>query len=62
MNTLFIWPCSPFHPPKSTARLLSTAVKVRSEQGGGISPVVTGQLQAPAETEALALTVMYWWP
>ena len=31
-----------------TALLSSTAVKVKSENGGGLSPVVAGQLHTPA--------------
>ena len=41
-------PCSPLPPPKMTALLLSTAVKVRPAHGGGLSPVVAGQLHTPA--------------
>ena len=36
------------NPPNTTALLSSTAVKVRSEHGGGLSPVVAGQLHIPA--------------
>ena len=41
-------PCSPLTPPNTTALLSSTAVKVKSEHGGGLSPVVAGQLHTPA--------------
>ena len=41
-------PCSPFNPPNTTALLSSTAVKVRPIHGGGLSPVVAGQLHTPA--------------
>ena len=41
-------PCSPLFPPNSTALLSSIAVKVKAEHGGGLSPVVAGQLHTPA--------------
>ena len=41
-------PCSPLTPPNTTALLSSTSVKVRPEHGGGLSPVVAGQLHTPA--------------
>ena len=37
-------PLSPILPPNMTALLSSTAVKVKPEHGGGLSPVVAGQL------------------
>ena len=40
--------CSPLYPPNTTALLSSTAVKVRPVHGGGLSPVVAGQLHTPA--------------
>ena len=46
--TSFIGPFSPFPPPNMTALLSSTAVKVKSEHGGGLFPVVAGQLHTPA--------------
>ena len=48
MKTSFIRPCSPFRPPNMTALLSSTAVKVWPVHGGGLSPVVAGQLHTPA--------------
>ena len=48
MKTSFIWPCSPLDPPNTTALLSSTAVKVWLLHGGGLSPVVAGQLHTPA--------------
>ena len=48
MYTSFIRPFSPFPPPNMTALLSSTAVKVKCEHGGGLSPVVAGQLHTPA--------------
>ena len=48
MYISFIWPFSPFPPPNMTALLSSTAVKVKSAHGGGLSPVVAGQLHTPA--------------
>ena len=57
MKTSFIRPCSSFPPPNQTALLSSTAVKVRPEHGGGLSPVVAGQLHTPAvEIEVTVLT------
>ena len=41
-------PCSPLYPPNSTALLSSIAVKVKAARGGGLSPVVAGQLHTPA--------------
>ena len=43
-------PC-PVLPPNMTALLSSTAVKVRPVHGGGLSPVVAGQLHTPAVEE-----------
>ena len=40
--------CSSFLPPNTTALLSSTAVKVKYAHGGGVSPVVAGQLHTPA--------------
>ena len=40
--------CSPLTPPNTTALLSSTAVKVSHAHGGGLSPVVAGQLHTPA--------------
>ena len=48
MKTSFILPISPFFPPNTTALLPSTAVNVWPEHGGGLSPVVAGQLHTPA--------------
>ena len=48
IKTSFITPCSPFPPPNKTALLSSTVVKVKTEHGGGLSPVVAGQLHTPA--------------
>ena len=48
MYTSFILPFSPFHPPNMTALLSSTAVKVKPAHGGGLAPVVAGQLHIPA--------------
>ena len=48
MYTSSISPFSPFLPPNMTALLSSTAVKVKPEHGGGLSPVVAGQLHTPA--------------
>ena len=48
MKTSFIRPCSPLNPPNTTALLSSTAVKVWPAHGGGLSPVVAGQLHTPA--------------
>ena len=47
MYTLFILPISILNPPNTTALLSSTAVKVKAEHGGGLSPVVAGQLHTP---------------
>ena len=41
-------PCSSLYPPNMTALLSSTAVKVSHAHGGGLSPVVAGQLHTPA--------------
>ena len=41
-------PCSSLYPPNTTALLSSTAVKVKYAHGGGLSPVVAGQLHTPA--------------
>ena len=49
MYTKFILPISPFFPPNITALLSSTAVKVKWEHGGGLSPVVAGQLHTPVD-------------
>ena len=49
MYTLFIVPSALF-PPNITALLSSTAVKVTAEHGGGLSPVVAGQLHPPVHT------------
>ena len=43
-------PCSLLFPPNSTALLSSIAVKVRPAHGGGLSPVVAGQLHTPTCT------------
>ena len=48
MYTSIIRPFSPFAPPNMTALLSSTAVKVKCEHGGGLSPAVAGQLHTPA--------------
>ena len=40
--------CFSLYPPNTTALLSSTAVKVRQSHGGGLSPVVAGQLHTPA--------------
>ena len=48
MYTSFIRPFSPFLPPNMTALLSSTTVKVEPAHGGGLSPVVAGQLHIPA--------------
>ena len=40
--------CSSLYPPNTTALLSSTAVKAKYAHGGGLSPVVTGQLHTPA--------------
>ena len=59
MKTSFIRPCSSMtlYPPNKTALLSSTAVKVRAEHGGGLSPVVAGQLHTPAvEIEETVVT------
>ena len=48
MKTSFICPCSVLDPPNKTALLSSTAVKVKTEHGEGLSPVVAGQLHTPA--------------
>ena len=47
MYTVFILPISPLVPPNTTALLSSIVVKVKAEHGGGLSPVVTGQLHTP---------------
>ena len=49
MYTLFILPSFTF-PPNITALLSSTAVSVKAEHGGGLSPVVAGQLHTPVHT------------
>ena len=46
-KTLFILPSSPLFPPNMTALLSSTAVNVNAAHGGGLSPVVAGQLHTP---------------
>ena len=48
MYASFIWPFSLLYPPNMTALLSSTAVKVKPEHGGGLSPVVAGELHTPA--------------
>ena len=48
MYTSLIRPFFPFIPPNITALLSSTAVKVKPAHGGGLSPVVAGQLHIPA--------------
>ena len=48
MYTSFISSFSPFHPPNMTALLSSTTVKVKPAHGGGLSPVMAGQLHTPA--------------
>ena len=40
-------PCFALYPPNMTALLSSTAVKVKYAHGGGLSPVVAGQLHTP---------------
>ena len=50
LYTLFILPSSPLIPPNITALLSSTVVKVKPEHGGGLSPVVAGQLHTPVHT------------
>ena len=40
--------CFPLTPPNTTALLSSTVVKVKNAHGGGLSPVVAGQLHTPA--------------
>ena len=47
MKTSFIRPCFPLNPPNTTALLSFTAV-MWLLHGGGISPVVAGQLHTPA--------------
>ena len=46
-------------PPNSTALLSSIAVKVKSEHGGGFSPVVAGQLHTPAVNQNIQAIYMY---
>lgn len=46
MKTSFVRSLSPVLPPNTTALLSSTAVKVQNEDGGGLSPVVAGELHA----------------
>ena len=48
MKTSFIRSLSVLYPPNKTALLPSNAVKVRAEHGGGLSPVVAGQVHTPA--------------
>ena len=48
MKISLIRPCSLLNPPNKTALLSSTVVKVRPAHGGGLSPVVAGQLHTPA--------------
>ena len=50
MYTLFILSSFALNPPNITVLLSSTAVKVKWEHGGGLSPVVAGQLHTPAHT------------
>ena len=40
-------PCSPFSPPNRTALLLSMEVREKPAHGGGLSPVMSGEIQAP---------------
>ena len=37
------------YPPNSTALLLTTLVKEKPEHGGGLVPVVGGELHTPAQ-------------
>ena len=55
MYTLFILSSFTIYPPNITALLSSTAVKVKLENGGGLSPVVAGQLHTPAHTVRAAI-------
>ena len=48
MNASFTLPCPGWIPPNRTALCGSMAVKEKSEQGGGLSPVVGGDDQIPA--------------
>ena len=50
MYTLFILSSFVLNPPNITALLSSTEVKVKWEHGGGLSPVVAGQLHTPVHT------------
>ena len=46
-------PCSGWHPPKRTARWLSTLVRVDLKQGGGLVPLTVGESQTPAGENTL---------
>ena len=48
MYASFVLPCSCL-PPNRTALCESIAVKEKLEQGGGLSPVVGGDDQMPAQ-------------
>ena len=50
MYTLFILSSFVLNPPNITVLLSSTAVKVKWEHGGGLSPMVAGQLHTPVHT------------
>ena len=59
VNTEFTAPCPGTIPAKTTARCASMAVKEKPLQGGGLSPVITGDDQTPGKQVAQNLTIAY---
>ena len=53
MNRSLTLPRPGWYPPKYTALCWFTAVNVKSEEGGGLVPVVVGEDHLPAEGEAV---------